>query len=597
MKFSFQSIYIALHVACQWKSASAFAPVAFVAPSSNLQAKSCNAAHLQYGRQSFLQMAKAEDDYVKADDWEALQALFASHCDKDGLMTKSTLEKDISAIQGLLDIGDLLQEELDDIWNAAPKFPELEGSAQASQQRIDVDSFIQIYRDIDDIFEDQEEEDLDTDVSASASAPSKVAGQESSESDASSADADEEEEGDEKELEITFSNICDDAGFVSKASLQNWEEVKELLDDGELSLEEFNEMWERTAKSPGSMEMIDVDGFLSFNVALDDLFEVVDEGSDNANLSEKDNGDSGNTGSAPAQIAMFYGDDLPPGVIFAEIADDNYMVGMDELRKWGDLQDMLKDGDLLPLELQNMFEAIPKASGTSDKLNEEGFESLFDAIEALFEDDENEVAAPQAFSSKNELLSLISELARDEDRLPCGLEGTDTEVELILETVSKLDAESTNLIGSDSEVDASDIAGDWELIYTTSAAMKFHKSLSGLVPPNGKFGGLVQKLKASKYLADLEYVEQINAGPASFEVKVTGDWELRSTVSLFTGLKSFCLDVVCDRVNYGLNSQKADHWKSLGALNLLDISYLDDNLRIMRGTTSTDSIFIFKKLG
>ena len=47
-------------------------------------------------------MAKAEDDYVKADDWEALQALFASHCDKDGLMTKSTLEKDISAIQELL---------------------------------------------------------------------------------------------------------------------------------------------------------------------------------------------------------------------------------------------------------------------------------------------------------------------------------------------------------------------------------------------------------------------------------------------------------------------------------------------------------------
>ncbi len=102
MKFSFQSIYIALHVAYQWKSASAFAPVAFVAPSPNLQEKSCNAAHLQYGRQSFLQMAKAEDDYVKADDWEALQALFASHCDKDGLMTKSTLEKDISAIQGLL---------------------------------------------------------------------------------------------------------------------------------------------------------------------------------------------------------------------------------------------------------------------------------------------------------------------------------------------------------------------------------------------------------------------------------------------------------------------------------------------------------------
>ncbi len=39
---------------------------------------------------------------MKADDGEALQALFASHCDKDGLMTKTTLETDISAIQELL---------------------------------------------------------------------------------------------------------------------------------------------------------------------------------------------------------------------------------------------------------------------------------------------------------------------------------------------------------------------------------------------------------------------------------------------------------------------------------------------------------------
>jgi hypothetical protein len=50
-----------------------------------------------------LQMANdAKEEYVKADDGEALQALFASHCDKDGLMTKTTLETDISAIQELL---------------------------------------------------------------------------------------------------------------------------------------------------------------------------------------------------------------------------------------------------------------------------------------------------------------------------------------------------------------------------------------------------------------------------------------------------------------------------------------------------------------
>ena len=45
---------------------------------------------------------------------------------------------------------------MDGIWKAAPKFPDVDATAP---QRIDVDSFIQIYRDIDDIFEDDDEED------------------------------------------------------------------------------------------------------------------------------------------------------------------------------------------------------------------------------------------------------------------------------------------------------------------------------------------------------------------------------------------------------------------------------------------------------
>ena len=403
-----------------------------------------------------------------------------------------------------------------------------------------------------------------------------------------------EESTDEQELEQAFKTICDDAGLVSKDALKSWSEVKELIEEGELAQGEFDEMWERTAKSPGSPEQIDVDGFLSFNVALDDLFEVVLEGGSDANA-------EGETQAveAPVQIPMFYADDLPPGVIFSEIADDNFLVGMDELKRWGDLQEMLREGDLLPLELQNMFEALPKASGTDNKLNEDGFISLYEEIDALFEDEDDEEeaeAAKPVFSSKTSLLNMVAELAKDEERLPCGLESTDNEVEVILEVTSSLEKESSNLVLSDIEIQATDVAGDWELIYTTSSTMKFNKGLSGLVPPNGKFGGLIQKLKASRYLADLEYVEQINAGPASFEVKVTGDWEIRSSVSLFTGTKSVCLDVVPDKVNYGLNSQKADHWKSLGPMNLLDISYLDDDLRIMRGTTSTDSIFIFKKI-
>jgi hypothetical protein len=129
--------------------------------------------------------------------------------------------------------------------------------------------------------------------------------------------------------------------------------------------------------------------------------------------------------------------------------------------------------------------------------------------------------------------------------------------------------------------------------------MSYNKGLSGLGGsfPNGKFGGVTQKLTVSKVMTDVEYLERIDVTPstASFDVKVTGDWGLSTSVSLFTGEPSTVLTVVPDRVSYGPTTTKADHWKSLGPLNMLDVTYLDEDLRIMRGNTSTETIFIFKR--
>ena len=105
MKFSLQSICIALHVVCRLEYTASFAPMAFL-PSSNAPTRTSSrtiGTRQDYPNVIRLQMANdAKEEYVKADDGEALQALFASHCDKDGLMTKTTLETDISAIQELL---------------------------------------------------------------------------------------------------------------------------------------------------------------------------------------------------------------------------------------------------------------------------------------------------------------------------------------------------------------------------------------------------------------------------------------------------------------------------------------------------------------
>ena len=58
---------------------------------------------VQRNRNNFqLQMSADQTDFVKADDGEALQELFSSYCDKDGLMTKNTLKTEISVIKELL---------------------------------------------------------------------------------------------------------------------------------------------------------------------------------------------------------------------------------------------------------------------------------------------------------------------------------------------------------------------------------------------------------------------------------------------------------------------------------------------------------------
>jgi len=99
-------------------------------------------------------------------------------------------------------------------------------------------------------------------------------------------------------------------------------------------------------------------------------------------------------------------------------------------------------------------------------------------------------------------------------------------------------------------------------------------------------------------MTDVEYIERIEVNPssASFDVIVSGDWDLSQSVSLFTGAPSTVMTVEPARVMYGPTSTRADHWKSLGPMNMLDVTYLDDDLRVMRGNTATDAIFVFQRV-
>lgn len=519
----------------------------------------------------------------------------------------------------------LRPEEFDDVWNRVPKFPEtinVDDNVKGIVERIDVDSWVQLYRDIDDLFEDDGEEVVgDNNISSTSPIAESISktknvvqvpkidelNGENSENDFVSPDR--------QELESVFATMCDVSGMITKEVLYEWDEITDLVSEGLLGKDELDEIWESVPKS--TKNQLNIDGFLNFNLALDNLFDFEEDDDDDSDDDEVIANDGSentimNKKSIQSSVQvettlvpqMVQGEDLNPSVLFVALSNKNGLVGRDELKVWSELQEMLSVGDLLPSELDSMFASAVNTSSKKDvkMLDENSFISLYQAINNLFESDEipdegNDEVNNTLGNLQKELLNAIENI-KDEDKLSCGLDCDDTERKIILSIVDDLENDTGNLIRQrNGAIEPNDLVGDWELLYSSSSAMKFNKGLSGLGGsfPNGKFDTLVQKLKASKYVMDVEYIEHIKVVPstASFDVTVTGSWDLRSSISLFTGEPSIVMTVEPDRVSYGPTSTRGDHWKSLGPMNMLDISYLDDNLRIMRGNTSIETVFIF----
>lgn len=179
---------------------------------------------------SLYQTAAPSDNFPLATDGEALQALFSNYSDDDGLMTKDKLMS-VPYIKDMLDQEDLYPSELDEIWDAAPKFPE-------DVDRIDVDSFIQVYRDIDDMFEDEDGEE-DEDAVAAAVSDSLAAANIGASSGGD----------DDAELSQAFDALKDgDSSTISFSQLRNWEEIASLVNEGMLGEDEYKSLWRLLVK-------------------------------------------------------------------------------------------------------------------------------------------------------------------------------------------------------------------------------------------------------------------------------------------------------------------------------------------------------------
>jgi len=142
--------------------------------------------------------------------------------------------------------------------------------------------------------------------------------------------------------------------------------------------------------------------------------------------------------------------------------------------------------------------------------------------------------------------------------------------------------------------------GTWELLYTTSSLFAFHNGLTGLSNtfPQGTFKSLRQTLTHSAYDSSLIYTETIGTVfDREIIAYVKGSWGLKKSKSMLTGLNR--LTFVCDpdTVEYMGTTTKADHWKSVRSINVLDVTSAGGEVWVGRGETSRETVFVWGRVG
>lgn len=212
---------------------------------------------------------------------------------------------------------------------------------------------------------------------------------------------------------------------------------------------------------------------------------------------------------------------------------------------------------------------------------------------------------------QDKLLQVLDHFGKNEETLPCGLECTDEEKELVKDIISDLimledsrePSESRNLVRVGSgKVQVPDILGTWDLMYTSSRIMTSNKSLSGLGYTSSdmsQFDSLSQKITGNQFLGFVEFIEKfknVEDDSIAFEVAITGEWQLENRYTdPYTGSPTTTIRIDPEKVSYGVSENDGESWASLGPIKLLNICFLTEDLQITRGIANPESVFVFKK--
>jgi len=319
-----------------------------------------------------------------------------------------------------------------------------------------------------------------------------------------------------------------------------------------------------------------------------------------------------------------------PAAVFAQIASSSpSLVGFGDLARWAELQDLVADGEILDSEVRSLYDAARRRSGGDgsgsggsdgvEGLDEAGFEALYDMIDDLFEDDVAADDASEEVSKEEELMALLTGMNGQQQendasgQLPCGMDCKDETREIVSDLIEQLASSASNRAAT---LQAKDLLGSWDLLYTSSKAMILNENLSGLTASGPdqeiRFSGVRQTLTGSKFLGFVELVETFNRGDpeAEFDAKITGEWALTTRAG---GVPT--LEIEPDAIEYssggrasGMSPEAApvvqmgggmsqvSEWQSLGPIKLLDVAYFSPDLYIAQGQFESSGVFIWTRV-
>jgi hypothetical protein len=144
-------------------------------------------------------------------------------------------------------------------------------------------------------------------------------------------------------------------GKVTFRAISEWGDVKEMMSEGDLTMEVLQKAWKEAATSTSSaaQDSIDYDTFVRFNVRLDLLLDELEEAAKKSSEVGVANV-LGEETETDESAESFYRSE------FKKITGGGRLMRLDMLLDWKEIKELLDDGVVSEKQIAKMFEGMPK---------------------------------------------------------------------------------------------------------------------------------------------------------------------------------------------------------------------------------------------